>query len=199
MCAIRLVLRAHLLVVTLSCVPATLVKANMQVGASAVRRTATGSNTTAQGPAAAPVAHVAPGSQQQWFARDSTVNNFTGGVWNMVFSGVEGAPASHCGNKGAVPTTTVAQTPTISEKPYITIDPTSGKYSLQVRSSFLPCLPIGWLGAFVVGWGEDRGVEVGGERMGAVACSGSGSFCTARSSFSSGRRWWRRSHNITII
>jgi hypothetical protein len=81
---------------------------------------------------------VAPGSQQQWFSRDSTVSNFDGGVWNMVFSGVAGAPPSHCGNKAtksssaaAGPYTTVDKTPTISEKPYITID-ASGKYSLQI-------------------------------------------------------------------
>jgi hypothetical protein len=33
---------------------------------------------------------VRPGSQQQWFARDSTVPTWVGGTWNMVFSGVEG-------------------------------------------------------------------------------------------------------------
>jgi hypothetical protein len=74
---------------------------------------------------------VQPGSQQQWFARDSTVSKWNGGVWNMVFSGVDGAPASHCSNTGSAPITAVANTPTIAEKPYITID-ASGKFSLQV-------------------------------------------------------------------
>jgi hypothetical protein len=88
---------------------------------------------------------VAPGSQQQWFARDSTVASWDGGVWNMVFSGVEGAPPSHCGNEGrrgggrgaapaphaAAPITAVDITPAIAEKPYITIG-ADGRYSLQL-------------------------------------------------------------------
>src|SRR6266542_6200493 len=32
------------------------------------------------------------GSQQQWLTRNSTVANWTNGVWNQVFSGVVGAP-----------------------------------------------------------------------------------------------------------
>jgi hypothetical protein len=32
-------------------------------------------------------------SQQQWYTRDSTLGNWYDGVWNMVFSGVTGAPA----------------------------------------------------------------------------------------------------------
>ena len=57
----------------------------------------------------------------------------------MVFSGVDGAPPSHCGpapSGSADPTvgpfTTVAATPTIAEKPYVTIDSSTGKYSLVV-------------------------------------------------------------------
>ena len=115
---------------------------------------------------------VKPGSQQQWFTRDSTMSSVNAGVWNMVceFSrrsayvrwgrqpqpqpqpqrqprtthprcsspflpdtGVEGAPASHCGSGGdSGPVTTVKLTPRISEKPFITFDQTSGKYSLQI-------------------------------------------------------------------
>lgn len=75
---------------------------------------------------------VAPGSQQQWFARDSTVTKMEGGVWNMVYSGVDGAPPSHCGQANSyTPVTNVATTPNIAEKPYITIDDT-GKYFLQI-------------------------------------------------------------------
>jgi hypothetical protein len=78
-------------------------------------------------------AGVKPGSQQQWFTRDSTVGSWTGGVWNMVFTGVEGAPADECGvdMKTGDAFTNVAKTPTISEKPYITIN-ASGKYSLEI-------------------------------------------------------------------
>jgi hypothetical protein len=35
---------------------------------------------------------VTPGSQQQWYTRDSSMGSWSGGVWNMVFSGVQGAP-----------------------------------------------------------------------------------------------------------
>ncbi len=34
-------------------------------------------------------------SQQQWYTRDSNLGSWSGGVWNMVFSGVNGAPAQH--------------------------------------------------------------------------------------------------------
>ncbi|MDX5570466.1 coagulation factor 5/8 type domain-containing protein, partial [Streptomyces sp. ID05-04B] len=36
---------------------------------------------------------IGPYSQQQWYTRDSSVGSWLNGVWNMVFSGVEGAPA----------------------------------------------------------------------------------------------------------
>ena len=37
---------------------------------------------------------VVNGSQQQWVTRNSQVDTWTNGVWNQVFSGVVGAPAS---------------------------------------------------------------------------------------------------------
>ena len=74
---------------------------------------------------------VAPGSQQQWFTRDSTLGSVNAGVWNMVYTGVDGAPATHCGSGGASgPVTSVEFTPRISEKPFIIFE--SGKYSLQI-------------------------------------------------------------------
>ena len=77
---------------------------------------------------------VSLGSQQQWFARNSKVSDWQGGVWNVVVTGVEGAPASHCGTgQGTIPITNVATTPLIAEKPFISID-SSGKYSLIVPS-----------------------------------------------------------------
>eukprot|EP00040_Diaphanoeca_grandis_P035070 m.219537 g.219537 ORF g.219537 m.219537 type:complete len:602 (-) comp33295_c0_seq1:367-2172(-) len=74
---------------------------------------------------------VQTGAQQQWFCRNSDVAKWNGGVWNIVFVGVEGAPPTHCGDTNGNPFTTVDETPLISEKPYITID-TSGKFSLQI-------------------------------------------------------------------
>ena len=63
------------------------------------------------------------GSQQQWFTRNVQAKAWTGGIWNPVFVGVEGAPAAHCGkvNK-TLARVVVAQTPTIAEKPYIAYD-----------------------------------------------------------------------------
>ena len=49
----------------------------------------------------------------------------------MVFTGVVGAPPSHCSDTKPGPFTTVDKTPTVAEKPYVTIDG-AGKFSLQV-------------------------------------------------------------------
>jgi len=82
---------------------------------------------------------VSSGSQQQYFSRNNEVN-WDGGVWNMVFVGTEGAPSSHCGrddNTGALPFSNAGPTPTIAEKPYVSVDD-SGLYWLnvpQVRSN----------------------------------------------------------------
>ncbi|WP_198950444.1 glycosyl hydrolase family 28-related protein [Kineosporia sp. A_224] len=68
---------------------------------------------------------VISGSQQQWYTRDSTVGGWSNGVWNQVFSGVNGAPATcfpadaaTCGG----PYTTLAKTPVSKEKPYLYVD-----------------------------------------------------------------------------
>ena len=76
---------------------------------------------------------VSAGSQQQWFARDSTIGGWQGGSWNMVFVGMNGTniPQNHCGNQDMLPITSIKTTPLISEKPYIIID-TNGKFYLQV-------------------------------------------------------------------
>jgi hypothetical protein len=62
---------------------------------------------------------VITGSQQQWYTRDSAVGAWDGGVWNMVFSGVEGAPPTDFapGNK-----TTLDSTPITREAPYLYLD-----------------------------------------------------------------------------
>jgi len=74
---------------------------------------------------------VTSGSQQQWFTRNTRVGDWKGGVWNMVFVGVSGHQLpDHCSNAGGNPWTTIANTPVIAEKPYITIS--GNKYSLHV-------------------------------------------------------------------
>ncbi|MFJ4440356.1 discoidin domain-containing protein [Streptomyces sp. NPDC088923] len=62
---------------------------------------------------------VGPYSQQQWYTRDSTVGGWSNAVWNMVFSGVEGAPAQSFPNP---PYTTLNNTPVSREKPFLYLD-----------------------------------------------------------------------------
>lgn len=68
------------------------------------------------------------GSQQQYFVRDSSIGGWSNGVWNQVFSGVQGAPEQSFPNP---PYTTLASTPVSREKPYLTLD-SSGQYSVFV-------------------------------------------------------------------
>ncbi|MFF4341691.1 hypothetical protein ACFY00_17360 [Kitasatospora sp. NPDC001540] len=70
-------------------------------------------------------------SQQQWYTRDSSLGSWDGGVWNMVFSGVQGAPANTFPNP---PETTLATTPVSRDVPYLYVDG-SGRYRV-----FLPSL-----------------------------------------------------------
>lgn len=62
---------------------------------------------------------VGPYSQQQWYTRDSSVGGWTNGVWNMTFSGVEGAPATGFPDP---PYTTLDTTPISREKPFLYLD-----------------------------------------------------------------------------
>jgi hypothetical protein len=71
---------------------------------------------------------VQPYSQQQWFTRDSQVGGWLNGVWNMVFTGVIGAPAQGFPNPVY---TTIAQSPVTREKPFLYLD-SSGAYQVFV-------------------------------------------------------------------
>jgi hypothetical protein len=71
---------------------------------------------------------VSSGSQQQWYTRDSRIARWDGGVWNMVYSGVQGAPANAFPNP---PHTTLATTPVTREKPYLYVD-SAGLYRVFV-------------------------------------------------------------------
>nr|WP_184833134.1 discoidin domain-containing protein [Allocatelliglobosispora scoriae] len=64
---------------------------------------------------------VSSGSQQQWFSRNSEFGSWTGSVWNMVFTGVTGAPAANFPNPSH---TVVAASPVVREKPFLYIDST---------------------------------------------------------------------------
>jgi hypothetical protein len=69
-------------------------------------------------------------SQQQWYTRDSNLGSWAGGVWNMVFSGTTGAPATTFPNP---PETTLATTPVSRDVPYLYLD-SAGKYRVFTPS-----------------------------------------------------------------
>jgi hypothetical protein len=71
---------------------------------------------------------VLPYSQQQWLTRDSQIGGWGNGVWNMVFSGVNGAPAQSFPNP---PYTTLNTSPVTREKPYLYVD-SSNNYNVLV-------------------------------------------------------------------
>ncbi|MDH6121761.1 hypothetical protein ABH930_002960 [Kitasatospora sp. GAS204A] len=67
-------------------------------------------------------------SQQQWYTRDSSIGGFSNGVWNQVFSGVQGAPAQSFPSPSY---TTLPTTPVSREKPFLYLDG-SGNYQVFV-------------------------------------------------------------------
>ncbi|MCX4770036.1 coagulation factor 5/8 type domain-containing protein [Streptomyces sp. NBC_01285] len=73
---------------------------------------------------------VGPYSQQQWYTRDSSVGSWGNGVWNMTFSGVEGAPAQSFPNP---PYTTLGNTPVSREKPFLYLDGNSYKVFVPAK------------------------------------------------------------------
>ncbi|GAB7028783.1 coagulation factor 5/8 type domain-containing protein [Streptomyces sp. NPDC021749] len=62
---------------------------------------------------------VGPYSQQQWYTRDSSVGGWRNAVWNMVFSGVEGAPGQTFPDP---PYTALDTTPLSREKPFLYLE-----------------------------------------------------------------------------
>jgi hypothetical protein len=72
------------------------------------------------------------GSQQQWLTRNSEIGGWTNGVWNQVFSGVDGAPDD--ATFPTPPYTTLATTPVSREKPFLFID-ADGDYNVRVPAA----------------------------------------------------------------
>jgi hypothetical protein len=70
-----------------------------------------------------------PFSQQQWYTRNSSIQMNLNAVWNNVFSGVVGAPATSFPNP---PITTLATTPISREKPYLYLN--GANYAVWVPS-----------------------------------------------------------------
>ncbi|MEY9947620.1 RICIN domain-containing protein [Kitasatospora sp. GAS1066B] len=85
------------------------------------------------------------GTQQQYLTQDSTMGSWGGSNWNMVFVGDNGAPAQ------SFPTyTTVAQTPTVREKPYLYEDST-GLYNVMVPALRTNATGPDWTGGSTAG------------------------------------------------
>ena len=74
---------------------------------------------------------VTNGSQQQYLVRNSSIGAWSNGVWNQVFSGVDGAPAT---SFPTPPYTTLDTTPLSREKPFLYVD-AKGKYRVFVPSA----------------------------------------------------------------
>ncbi|MGI5242163.1 adenylyl cyclase [Dactylosporangium sp. CA-139066] len=88
------------------------------------------------------------GSQQQWYTRDSSIGTWNGGVWNMVFSGVQGAPAqdfpdSPSGDLAHSKFTTLATTPVSRPAPYLTWNQSDG-YAVFVPDAKPNTAGAGW-------------------------------------------------------
>ncbi len=64
--------------------------------------------------------------QQQWYTRNSSIGSWSGGSFNIVFSGVEGAPPQSFPSPRY---TTLSETPVSREKPFLYVDG-SGNYSV---------------------------------------------------------------------
>ncbi|OLR92270.1 hypothetical protein [Actinokineospora bangkokensis] len=73
---------------------------------------------------------VVNGSQQQFLVRNSELSSWSNGVWNQVFAGTPGAPATSFGVPGAQPYTTLATTPVSMEEPYLS--GSGGSFSVRV-------------------------------------------------------------------
>jgi hypothetical protein len=86
-------------------------------------------------------------SQQQWYTQDSNYGSWSGGVWNMVFSGVAGAPAASFPNP---PETVLATTPTSRDVPYLYID-SSGNYHVFLPNLRTNSSQASWIGGSTPG------------------------------------------------
>ncbi|MFI1567436.1 coagulation factor 5/8 type domain-containing protein [Streptomyces sp. NPDC020490] len=93
---------------------------------------------------------VGPYSQQQWYTRESAIGSWLNGVWNMVFSGVEGAPAQSFPNP---PYTTLDTTPVSREKPFLYVDG-SGRFRVFLPAKRTNARGVSW------GNGTPRGTSL---------------------------------------
>ncbi|MFB0551824.1 MAG: hypothetical protein ACETWQ_00790, partial [Phycisphaerae bacterium] len=71
---------------------------------------------------------ITPGSQQQYFLRNTYMGNWNGGNWNMVFVGDVNPPDGAWPNH---PYTVVSETPIVREKPFLFVDG-NGNYAVRI-------------------------------------------------------------------
>jgi hypothetical protein len=90
---------------------------------------------------------VSSASQQQWYSRDSNFGSWDGSNWNMVFSGVSGAPAQ---SFPTPPMTTLATTPVSREKPFLYLDG-AGKYRVFVPALRTNASGASWISGTTAG------------------------------------------------
>jgi Ricin-type beta-trefoil lectin domain len=90
---------------------------------------------------------VTSGSQQQFISRNDQYGSWTGSNWNMVFVGDTGVPGTSFPNP---PDTTVNQTPTVAEKPYLYVD-SSGNWDVFVPGDRTNAQGTSWSGGNTAG------------------------------------------------
>jgi hypothetical protein len=92
-------------------------------------------------------AFIINGSQQQFLVRDSSIGGWSNGVWNQVFSGVEGAPPQSFGPTpyDPPPYTTLETSPITRERPFLYVDE-AGDYQVFVPAVRTDSRGTSWAG-----------------------------------------------------
>jgi hypothetical protein len=83
---------------------------------------------------------VVNGSQQQYLVRNSEIGGWSNAVWNQVFSGVDGAPAT---SFPSPPYTTLDTTPVSRERPFLYVD-ADGTWQVRVPSATADSSGVTW-------------------------------------------------------
>jgi hypothetical protein len=83
---------------------------------------------------------ISSGSQQQWISRNCEMDQWSGGVWNMVFVGCPDAPRQTWPQR---PYTVIEKTPVIREKPFLYIDD-QGEYQVFVPGERIDSSGCSW-------------------------------------------------------
>jgi hypothetical protein len=103
--------------------------------------------------------NVVNGSQQQYLVRNSSVGTWSNGVWNQVFLGTQGAPATNFGDTVPDPATggtmlgtytTLPTNPVSREKPFLYVD-SAGAYNVFVPSARFNSSGISWANGTTAG------------------------------------------------